>query len=73
MGSWMCNLGIHKWEYSRELHKCEGHPDGRETIRIPTRECVRCGKRQKHAKHKGIDHYIWETAEYNKDTVIKIQ
>ena len=69
----LCKLGIHNWLYSRELHKCTNHPFGRETIRIPTRECHRCGKRQKHAKHVGIDYYIWESAKYNKDTIIKLK
>jgi hypothetical protein len=73
MIKWLCDLGIHRWQHSKELHKCEGHPDGRETIRIPIRECKRCGKRQKHTKYQSIGHYIWETIEYNKDTIIKLK
>ena len=43
-----CYIGAHNWEYRREKHKVEGHPQGREVIRVVVRECQWCGHREHH-------------------------
>jgi hypothetical protein len=43
-----CYIGAHNWEYSREKHKVEGHPNNREFIRVVVRECKWCGHREHH-------------------------
>ena len=43
-----CDIGAHNWEYSREKHKVEGHPNNREFIRVVVRECKWCGHREHH-------------------------
>jgi hypothetical protein len=43
-----CFIGAHNWEYRKEKHKVEGHPQNREYIRVVVRECVWCGHREHH-------------------------
>jgi hypothetical protein len=43
-----CYIGAHNWEYRREKHNVEGHPLGREVIRVVVRECKWCGHREHH-------------------------
>ena len=43
-----CYIGAHNWEYRREKHNVEGHPLGREVIRVVGRECKWCGHREHH-------------------------
>lgn len=45
----ICFLGLHFWNYRKEKHKCTGHPDGREVIRVVVRECKLCGHREHHS------------------------
>lgn len=43
-----CFIGLHNWEYRKELHKVINHPSGRDTIRVIVRECKWCGHREHH-------------------------
>lgn len=43
-----CYIQLHNWEYSKEKHKVEGHPNNREFIRVVVRECKWCGHREHH-------------------------
>ena len=43
-----CYIQIHNWEYRREKHKVENHPNNREFIRVVVRECKWCGHREHH-------------------------
>ena len=43
-----CYIGAHNWEYRREKHKVENHPNNRDVIRVVVRECQWCGHREHH-------------------------
>jgi hypothetical protein len=55
-----CYIGIHNWEYRKEKHKVENHPQGRDVIRVVVRECHWCGHREHHLlpKHAGYTRWM---------------
>lgn len=42
------HTGAHNWEYRKEKHRVENHPQEREFIRVVVRECQWCGHREHH-------------------------
>ena len=55
-----CIITFHSWKYKREKHKVTNHPEGRDCVRIPVRECEVCGHREHHLlpKHKGFTRWV---------------
>lgn len=49
MKSPFCLIGLHIWDYRKEKHKVENHPQQREYIRVIVRECKCCGHREQHS------------------------
>jgi hypothetical protein len=66
----LCFLGIHQWNYKREKHPVIGHPSGRDCIRIPVRECKKCGHREQHM----VRFRPWKAFdEFSEDAVINLK
>ncbi len=55
-----CIIGLHSWKYKREKHKVINHPEGREFVRVPVRECEVCYHREHHLlpKHAGYTRWM---------------
>lgn len=62
MRSPFCLIGIHNWKYSREKHKVENHPLGRDSVRVIVRECTCCHHREHHSLPRvGKKFTLWKT------------
>lgn len=70
----LCYLGIHFWNTSKEKHKVVDHPSGREYIRVIVRECEHCGKRQYIWRNlKKNFGFRWKTCIFTKDSTINFK
>ena len=70
-----CYISFHNWEYRREKHKVEDHPQGREFIRVVVRECKWCGHREHHTLPRvGKKYTHWRGFDdIGKDDTIKFE
>ena len=70
-----CYIGCHNWEYRKEKHKCTGHPQGRDVVRVIVRECKWCGHREHHPLPRvGRKFTLWKSFDdIKKDDCIDIK
>jgi len=70
-----CYIGAHNWEYRKEKHKVENHPQGRDVIRVVVRECKWCGHREHHTlpRQDGKFHNWVSFDDIGKDDTIKFE
>jgi len=69
------SIQAHNWEYRREKHNVEGHPQGRDVIRVIVRECKWCGHREHHSLPRvGRKFTLWKDFDdIKKDDTIKFE
>jgi len=70
-----CYISCHNWEYRKEKHKCTGHPQGRDVVRVIVRECKWCGHREHHPLPRvGRKFTLWKSFDdIKKDDCIDIK
>jgi len=70
-----CYIGAHNWEYRKEKHKVENHPQGRDVIRVVVRECKWCEHREHHTlpRQDGKFHNWMSFDDIGKDDTIKFE